>query len=653
MTISFKDRVAIVTGAGGGLGRAYALELAKRGAKVVVNDLGGSRDGTGHSDAALKVVEEIEAAGGEAMSDGGSVTEYDHMVELVAKTKAKWGGIHVLINNAGVLRDKSFAKMEPADFKFVVDVHLIGSANVTKAVWETMREQNYGRVLMTASSTGLYGNFGQANYGAAKLGLAGLTKTLYLEGAKNNIKVNTIAPTAGTRMTEDLFPPEAFQAFAPEKVVPAALYLVSEDAPTNMIVGAGAGVFQAAYVTLTQGKLLTGDDLSPEGIAAHWSEIVDRTGEMTPQSGARAGHVDPEKAAGRLNRIGVLQWQYTNGILPVTNRRNAMYSESDLDDAVAAGAISREAAAALRSHVARSHSAPAVDEEHFKLLSGFNDIFVAIAVGLVLVALAWIGESIFTPLAGALVAIAAWGLAEYFTRQRRMALPSILLLIAFVGGVAATLVGMMVEIDPDFSDRTNAVIGAGIGLVAAGAAWVHWKRFMVPITVAAGAAALVAVAVALTLAAIPAAKDAIYPILLAGGARGVRAGDVVGHVGPGAPHPPLGCRLLAAPRRRAADRASGVPHARRVQREHHARHRGDRARAVSRLRLRGAGGRPARAARLEPRLCALRDVLAVPHGGRGRAGLGLHRAGDRFGAADALRPSGTRCAGWWSARWAA
>ena len=285
MTISFKDRVAIVTGAGGGLGRAYALELARRGAKVVVNDLGGARDGTGHSDAALQVVEEIEAAGGEAMSDGGSVTEYAQMVELVAKTKEKWGGVHVLINNAGVLRDKSFAKMEPADFQFVVDVHLIGSANVTKAVWETMREQNYGRILMTASSTGLYGNFGQTNYGAAKLGLAGFAKTLYLEGAKNNIKVNTIAPTAGTRMTEDLFPPEAFQAFSPDKVVPAALYLVSEDAPTNMIVGAGAGVFQAAYVTLTQGKLLTGDELSPEGIAAHWAEIVDRTDEMTPQSG--------------------------------------------------------------------------------------------------------------------------------------------------------------------------------------------------------------------------------------------------------------------------------------------------------------------------------------------------------------------------------
>jgi len=283
--IRFDGRVAIVTGAGGGLGRAYALELARRGAKVLVNDLGGTRDGTGHSDAAAKVVEEIEAAGGEALANGGSVTDYAQMEAMVAAAKEKWGGVHVLINNAGVLRDKSFANMEPEDFRFVVDVHLNGSANVTKAVWATMRDQNYGRILMTASSTGLYGNFGQANYGAAKLGLAGLTKTLYLEGAKYDIRVNTIAPTAGTRMTEDIFPEAAFQAFTPESVAPAALFLVSEDAPTNMIVGAGAGVFQAAYITLTPGVRLQGEELSPEGIAANWSAITDRMGEIVPKSG--------------------------------------------------------------------------------------------------------------------------------------------------------------------------------------------------------------------------------------------------------------------------------------------------------------------------------------------------------------------------------
>jgi NAD(P)-dependent dehydrogenase (short-subunit alcohol dehydrogenase family) len=284
MTISFEDRVAIVTGAGGGLGRAYALELARRGAKVVVNDLGGARDGTGHSDAALQVVDEIVAAGGEAISNGGSVTDYDQMVAMVAQAKQRWGRVDILINNAGVLRDRSFAKMEPEDFAFVVNVHLIGSANCAKAVWDTMREQAYGRILMTASSTGLFGNFGQANYGAAKLGLAGLTKTLHLEGAKYGIKVNTIAPVAGTRMTEDIFPEAAFQTFAPENVAPAALFLVSEDAPTNMIVGAGGGVVQAAYVTLTPGVKL--EEPTPESVAAQWSAIIDRKGEIVPNSGA-------------------------------------------------------------------------------------------------------------------------------------------------------------------------------------------------------------------------------------------------------------------------------------------------------------------------------------------------------------------------------
>jgi NAD(P)-dependent dehydrogenase (short-subunit alcohol dehydrogenase family) len=285
MSVSFQDKVAVVTGAGGGLGRAYAIELARRGARVVVNDLGAARDGTGHSDAALAVVEEIRAAGGEAMANGGDVSNYQQMAEMVAMAKEAWGGVHILINNAGIIRDKTFIKMEPADFELVLRVHLLGAAFATKACWETMREQNYGRILMVSSSTGLGGNFGQSNYGAAKLGMVGLAKTLYLEGQRYNIRVNSLSPTAATRMTEDIFPEDAIKAFTTDSVVPAALYLVSDDAPTNAIVGAGGGVYQSAWVTMNPGVVLPLGDQTVEGFAAAWERISDRTEDDPLQNG--------------------------------------------------------------------------------------------------------------------------------------------------------------------------------------------------------------------------------------------------------------------------------------------------------------------------------------------------------------------------------
>ncbi|VWX51919.1 SDR family NAD(P)-dependent oxidoreductase [Novosphingobium sp. 9U] len=274
MDIRFDDQVAIVTGAGNGLGRAYALELARRGSRVVVNDLGAARDGTGHSDAALAVAEEIRSLGGEAIADGSDVSDFAQMEALAARTLEAWGGVHILINNAGILRDRTFAKMEAADFEAVIRVHLLGSAFATKAVWNVMREQRYGRVLMTSSASGMGGNFGQANYSAAKLGVVGLANTLRLEGVKYGIRVNSIVPAAGTRMTEDIFPNSAFDAFGVENVVPAALFLVSKDAPNGEILSAGAGVVQGGWVTMGDGVLLPEANRTVEGVARAWAQVA-------------------------------------------------------------------------------------------------------------------------------------------------------------------------------------------------------------------------------------------------------------------------------------------------------------------------------------------------------------------------------------------
>ncbi len=288
MTISFKDKVAIVTGAGGGLGRCHALQFAERGAKVIVNDLGGSVDGSGgSSEAADKVVEEIKAMGGDAISNGSSVTDKAGVKKLVDDAMAAYGRIDILVNNAGVLRDKSFAKVTLDDFEFVVDVHMMGSVYCTKAVWPIMVEQKYGRIVMTSSSSGIFGNFGQSNYGSAKMGVVGLMNTLRIEGQKNNIKVNSLVPVAATRMTENLGMPDAvFDSLKPESVSPAVIFMASEDAPDGVMISAGAGVFAMAEIVHSEGIALKGDDLNADMLAEKWSEASNMTNSKALRSGA-------------------------------------------------------------------------------------------------------------------------------------------------------------------------------------------------------------------------------------------------------------------------------------------------------------------------------------------------------------------------------
>ncbi|MEO1142446.1 MAG: SDR family NAD(P)-dependent oxidoreductase [Pseudomonadota bacterium] len=276
MTISFDGQVAIVTGAGNGLGRSHALELGKRGAKVVVNDFGGARDGTGgEMGPAEKVAQEIIEAGGEAIANGANVANYSDCEAMAAQAMEKWGRIDVLINNAGILRDKSFGKLEMENWNIVVDVHLTGSANCSRAVWNHMKDQNYGRILMTTSTSGIYGNFGQANYGAAKLGLVGLMNTLCIEGAKNNIQINCISPTAATRMTEDILTEDMLAKLDPKFVTPAAVFLVSTEAPNHTVMFAGAGSYTTMQISESAGMHLAEEDRNADGVAANFAAISD------------------------------------------------------------------------------------------------------------------------------------------------------------------------------------------------------------------------------------------------------------------------------------------------------------------------------------------------------------------------------------------
>ena len=286
MTIRFDDKVAIVTGAGGGIGKEHALELARRGAKVVVNDLGGRVDGSGASDAANEVVDIIKSEGGEAISNGASVTDLQAVKAMVNQTMDEWGRIDILVNNAGILRDKSFHKVTLDDFDLVMDVHFQGSLNCTHTIYPIMREQEYGRIIFTSSASGVFGNFGQTNYGSAKMAMIGLMNTLKIEGQNKNVFTNSITPVAYTRMTESLIPEDFGKNLQSEYITPAVIYLAGEDAPNGTIMAAGAGVFSRIFIHETMGVSLgMGEDMTPENIQANWDKISDMTDARALQNG--------------------------------------------------------------------------------------------------------------------------------------------------------------------------------------------------------------------------------------------------------------------------------------------------------------------------------------------------------------------------------
>ena len=263
----FESRVAVVTGAGGGLGRAHAIALAARGVKVVVNDVGAA--------GAQAVVDEITAESGTATADTTDITDQEAVEAMVSAAVTRWGRVDILVNNAGILRDKSFAKMELTDFRAVMDVHLMGSVHCTNAVWPHMVEQGYGRILMTTSASGIYGNFGQANYGAAKSALVGLTNVLAIEGERKGIRVNALAPTAATQMTDGLLAAEDAAELGPDTIAPGAVFLVADDAPNGVILGAGAGVFALSKMVEGPAIHVPEQVRSAEEIAARWAELDD------------------------------------------------------------------------------------------------------------------------------------------------------------------------------------------------------------------------------------------------------------------------------------------------------------------------------------------------------------------------------------------